>query len=454
MDTEEDAGDRSSSSDSPRAPPSSCFAFSSSSSLTARPLLRRGLRDSGSAGAVPGAHAASVGSTAAVGDRAAGENGREATAAAEQKLRSYRGQRSPLVQSHFSMFSSSSSERLAAAAAAAPAQVAAGSNSSGSRRLRENMLRSSVRRNTGASDAEDAPDYSLLSSAAFSHYPSTGTSSQKTAASSSDYKITVARPTAPPAGPADGRRTSSFSGKSDRLHRLEQRLAGLHAGLEKQRRQRVQHLAQKLQQVEEEVRQVSSSSAGTQQALREQLRKVESELKESQTLVHADAAKREQQALDLEKKLSQLLDAEQQALRDLEGSLLKTFSEKTKKLQATILENGHLHQEEIAALREYCDEEIPKLREGLQREGREREEMERRILKQAAEEIDRLNGQLAAERDARERHLQSLLSLFEEVVREVQRDLSKEKADREKMQEDLVSLMEQTIERITHSCAS
>ncbi|KYF39149.1 hypothetical protein TGARI_318760A, partial [Toxoplasma gondii ARI] len=172
-------------------------------------------------------------------------------------------------------------------------------------------------------------------------------------------------------------RTTSLSGKSDRLHRLEQRLSGLHAGLEKQRQQRYQHLIEKLQHVEEDVADVSAAGNEAQSVFREELRKIEADLRERQSELETDLARREQQTQEMERRLTRMLQTEQEALREVETSLMNAFTEKTKALREEILQSGQLREEQEASLRHYCEVEIPRLRDGLQQEVRERENMER-----------------------------------------------------------------------------
>ncbi|PHJ17837.1 hypothetical protein CSUI_008346 [Cystoisospora suis] len=128
-------------------------------------------------------------------------------------------------------------------------------------------------------------------------------------------------------------KTSSLSGKSDRLHRLEQRLSGLHAGLEKQRQQRYQHLVEKLRQLEQEVSEATTSGNEAHAFFREELKRVEEELKERQVEVNSDMARREQQAQEMEHRLTKLLQNEQEALREVESSLMNSFTEKAKALR-------------------------------------------------------------------------------------------------------------------------
>merc|ERR1719199_830297 len=68
-----------------------------------------------------------------------------------------------------------------------------------------------------------------------------------------------------------------------------------------------------------------------------------------------------------------MLEAEQQARRESEAKIFRTFEEKTGQLREEIAREGRTRVEAEAALRRYVDIDIPKLYEQLREEAQSRE---------------------------------------------------------------------------------
>eukprot|EP00913_Durusdinium_trenchii_P014541 g13641.t1 len=159
-----------------------------------------------------------------------------------------------------------------------------------------------------------------------------------------------------------------------------------------------------------------------------------------------EARSKELSAADL--RLQQALETEQQARRDAEAQVLRSFDERT----AVLREDGA-----EAALRRYVDVDIPKLYESLRDEAQSRETMEDRIVRRASDEINRLQEAILTEKKAREDTEEALLRMMED--RMIHDDSLRchgatvgeeffERADRETTEETLLKLLEETCNKL------
>merc|ERR1719160_1695220 len=90
---------------------------------------------------------------------------------------------------------------------------------------------------------------------------------------------------------------------------------------------------------------------------------------------------RSKELASIDARLQQALEGEQQARREAEAKVLRSFDEKTAVLREEIAREGRTRVEAEAALRRYVDVDIPKLYENLREEAHSRETMEDRIVR-------------------------------------------------------------------------
>jgi len=247
---------------------------------------------------------------------------------------------------------------------------------------------------------------------------------------------------------AEGRSGSSSGAYYDRINRLSERLSGLHQGLEHERNSRFDQLGQRMYDVDLRLQTTQDSLTGDLAHLKEQLANFQRDFEEEKFNREAvsDAKSKELTAADL--RLQQALDAEQQARREAEAKVLKSFEDRTNMLREEIVREGRSRAEAEAALRRYVDVDIPKLYENLREEAQSRESMEDRIVRRASDEINRLQEAILTEKKAREDTEEALLRMMEDTVSKMRAEIAQERADRETTEETLLKLLEETCNKL------
>mmetsp|Transcript_4132 Transcript_4132/g.7586 ORF Transcript_4132/g.7586 Transcript_4132/m.7586 type:complete len:253 (-) Transcript_4132:39-797(-) len=234
----------------------------------------------------------------------------------------------------------------------------------------------------------------------------------------------------------------------ERINRLSERLSGLQQGLEHERNSRFDQLSQRMYDVDLKLQQSQETLHSDLALLKDQLVKFQRDFDEERLGREAmtEARSKELGAADL--RLQNALEAEQQARRDAEAKVLKTFDERTALLREEIAREGRSRAEAEAALRRYVDVDIPKLYESLREEAQSRETMEDRIVRRASEEISRLQEAILTEKKAREDTEEALLRMMEDTVAKMRAEIAQERADRETTEETLLKLLEETCNKL------
>eukprot|EP00439_Symbiodinium_sp_Y106_P047730 s356_g6.t1 len=255
----------------------------------------------------------------------------------------------------------------------------------------------------------------------------------------------------------------------ERINRLSERLSGLQQGLEHERNSRFDQLSQRMYDVDLKLQQ-SQEPSDAKQSLRsqgelsDQLLKFQRDFDEERLGREAMTESRSKELGAADMRLQQALEAEQQARRDAEAKVLRTFDERTALLREEIAREGRSRAEAEAALRRYVDVDIPKLYESLREEAQSRETMEDRIVRRASDEIARLQEAILTEKKAREDTEEALLRMMEDslaccsstfrlfgimdTVAKMRAEIAQERADRETTEETLLKLLEETCNKL------
>ncbi|CEM23209.1 unnamed protein product [Vitrella brassicaformis CCMP3155] len=241
---------------------------------------------------------------------------------------------------------------------------------------------------------------------------------------------------------------SVVSAHQERIHKLSQRLSGLHAGLEMERQSRFEQLQTRLKALDERV--VHSSETATKKInqIKEQMSQFQADI-EQQRQALEDLNLRKQEAIEgVDKRISEMLEEEQAALRETEKRLIHTIEHKTKALSEAMLSEKKSREASQEQLRNYLEADIPKLCSSLRDETAQREAMEQRLLGSAMDEISRLRQQLHDEEHARRVMEEEVYKLVEDVVAKVRHEIALERQEREATEETLLRLLEETCTKL------
>eukprot|EP00929_Paragymnodinium_shiwhaense_P112785 TRINITY_DN81058_c0_g1_i1.p1 TRINITY_DN81058_c0_g1~~TRINITY_DN81058_c0_g1_i1.p1 ORF type:complete len:270 (-),score=83.21 TRINITY_DN81058_c0_g1_i1:875-1684(-) len=234
----------------------------------------------------------------------------------------------------------------------------------------------------------------------------------------------------------------------DRLSRLSDRLNGLQTDFQTEKETRFQQLQTQLQDVDGRLQNASEAMHGSSSLLKEAFVDYERAFREEQQQqsMRDDAAAKE--LISVDGRLHQCLRTEQAARREMEGSLLAAFDQKTALIREELEKEARSGAQAEAAFKRHVEVDIPQLYENLSQERKSRETMEERLVSRASEEIRRLQQAVAQERKVREDIEEAMVRRMEEAIGSLQADLQQERAQREATEEHLLKLLEQTTHKL------
>ncbi|KAF4653151.1 hypothetical protein FOZ61_009161 [Perkinsus olseni] len=157
----------------------------------------------------------------------------------------------------------------------------------------------------------------------------------------------------------------------------------------------------------------------------------------------------EEEMQNLDKRLQEAIEKEQESRREAENELITKLKDKTDKIRCEF--DKHIEDDEsreVSTLRKYIEVDLPKLEDTLREGDLSKENMERELLGEANDEIKRLEEALNRERAQREETEEAMLRMMEDVVAKMQSEMAEERRNREATEESLLKLLEETCNKL------
>lgn len=241
--------------------------------------------------------------------------------------------------------------------------------------------------------------------------------------------------------PSDHRSTTPYG---ERVQRLNQRLSGIHAGLESERQLR-ENLYQQIGSLQSRVEEFRGESQGDLQVLQKQVAGLSETFQIEGEMRKQYESTQNRDIKEIRLHMTETIDKIRVRAQEAEQKCLTEFEIKTNALRDELLKE-HLNLVDTQTLmQQYCNVEIPKVHESLKLETKARAEMEERVLAEAAKHISKVAELVEREKKERENQSQSFLQLIEQVVSKTQALLQKEREERVATEGILFQLLEDTI---------
>lgn len=234
----------------------------------------------------------------------------------------------------------------------------------------------------------------------------------------------------------------------DRIVKLSNKLGSLHNNLNDDRSQRFEHIRSKIAGLDE--RHVTQQDLDKKKiaATQRHIDAFQKDLDEEAAMRAALAEEKGIQIMQLDARLQEAMEAEQESQRNSEEAILSVFAEETAALVSQIDTDSACRIEAEGSLREYLETDIPNLYESLKEEVGKREEMEQRMLDIAMENVTRLQASILEEKKAREDTEEAMLRMMEDVVAKMQSEIEVEKKAREQSELMLLGLLDSTCDKL------
>jgi len=252
----------------------------------------------------------------------------------------------------------------------------------------------------------------------------------------------------PPSSRGEKRDSQRMTVWGDKITELSDTLLGLHAGIDDERNDRFEKLQAKIRGLDDRLAAWQNAGAKEFSSVKDQLLLFQDELDGERHKREALCARKAAEIAQLDKELKGALEAEQNNLRQTESRILQVFDNKTNGLEDEMSRMGRAAGDNLANLRRYLEEDVPRLYSMLREETQSREVMEREMLATAMEEVRELQEVIVAEKRAREDTEEVMLRMMEDAVAKMQGELVNERRERKQTEQMLLNLLHETCDKL------
>ncbi|KAH8740218.1 hypothetical protein FG386_001493 [Cryptosporidium ryanae] len=158
--------------------------------------------------------------------------------------------------------------------------------------------------------------------------------------------------------------------------------------------------------------------------------------------------------VQMEKRISELLQTEIYSRKTMEQRLMDMIDDKLDALKSEILKKDSERQELDDCVKKFVDIDIPRLGNAIKNEVENCKLIETNLNKQVKGEIEKLNSLLNEEVEARQQSIDALLDLIENLVQRIAVDTKTDRTERQNSEDTLLNLLGETLNRIQSVASS
>lgn len=207
---------------------------------------------------------------------------------------------------------------------------------------------------------------------------------------------------------------------------------------------KIEFLHQRVNDVQERLSEVSDQTIKKFGVVKENIAKIQKQIEEEKLKTESLLESKNLYIKVLENKIFERFDQESQIRKEIEKKLFALIEDRFNGLKIEISKESRNRYESIENLKNYLENDVPKLQGLLKFEQSEREENDNQILKKTNEEVSSVQYQVQNEKKSREETEEAILEMLRIMITKMKSDIENERKERETTEETLLSLLEDT----------
>jgi len=211
---------------------------------------------------------------------------------------------------------------------------------------------------------------------------------------------------------------------------------------------KIEFLHQRVNDVQERLTEVSDQTGKKFSVVKENIAKIQKQIEDEKQKTESLLESKNHYIKVLENKIFERFDQEAQIRKEIEKKLFALIEDKFNSLKIEISKESRNRFESIENLKNYLENDVPKLQGLLKFEQSEREENDNGILKKTNEEVQTVQNQIQTEKKTREETEEAILEMLRIMITRMKSDIENERKERETTEETLLSLLEDTCNKL------
>lgn len=217
--------------------------------------------------------------------------------------------------------------------------------------------------------------------------------------------------------------------------------------IQEEKTSKIEFLHQRVNDVQERLTEVSEQTNKKFSVVRENIAKIQKQIEEEKQKTESLLESKNYYIKVLENKIFERFDQESQIRKEIEKKLFALIEDRFNGLKIEISKESRNRYESIENLKNYLENDVPKL-QGLLFEQSEREENDNQILKKTNEEVGNVQNFISSEKKSREETEEAILEMLRIMITRMKSDIENERKERETTEETLLSLLEDTCNKL------
>jgi hypothetical protein len=214
---------------------------------------------------------------------------------------------------------------------------------------------------------------------------------------------------------------------------------------------KIEFLHQRVNDVQERLSEVNDQTNKKFSVVKENIAKIQKQIEDEKQKTDSLLESKNHYIKVLENKIFERFDQEAQIRKEIEKKLFALIEDRFNGLKIEISKESRNRYESIENLKNYLENDIPKLQGLLKFEQSEREENDTNILKKTNDEVQAVQNLIQTEKKSREETEEAILEMLRIMITRMKSDIESERKERETTEETLLSLLEDTCNKLNAS---
>lgn len=234
----------------------------------------------------------------------------------------------------------------------------------------------------------------------------------------------------------------------ERLNKISDKLNAIHYNIQTDKNNKYMEVEGRLNLLEQKMNESQDDVVKEFNQTKKDIAALIQSIEEDRQQFDAAYEARTQYLSNLEFKLMQKFNDEQENRKNMEARLFNQIDNCTNTLKNELMKEEQNRNESISNFKTYLESEVPKIVNNMKIEQEDRELADTNLNSIIEGEFNKLTEMLEAEKNSRQETEEAFLDMLRSIINKIKVEIETEKKNREATEENLLSLLEETCKKL------